>query len=107
MTMTVAATTPVAAARRVPTKITATPIPPRRGPMSIPILVRRRCASPDFSNTAPMNTKNGIARKVKLATVSANHLLNRRFIPERRRSPVRRPRAKKTMAVPAKEKATG
>ena len=73
MTITVAATTPVAAARRVPTMTTATPMPPRRGPRTMPIVVSSRSARPDFSKTAPMNTKNGMARNVKLAIELANH----------------------------------
>ncbi len=75
--------------------------------MSIPMAVRSRSASPDFSNTAPMNTKKGMARKVKLASDPANQLLNRPLRTAGSSTPVANPSAKNTNAVPAKEKATG
>ncbi len=54
-----------------------------------------------------MKTKNGIARKVKFDIELANHWLKRTFRIRKDKSPKITPRRKKTMAVPAKEKATG
>ncbi len=61
--ITVAATTPVAAASIVPTTTTVRATPPRTGPISRPTAVSSRSAWPDFSKIAPMNTKNGIASR--------------------------------------------
>lgn len=106
MTMTVAATTPVAAASNVPTKTTARANPPRMGPMSIPMVSRSISASPDFSNMAPMKTKKGMARRVK-SDMLPNQRLGMRRSMLRSNAPKARPIAPKMMAVPAKEKATG
>ncbi len=107
ITITVAATTPVAAASRVPTNTTAMATPPRNGPRITPIVVSRRSASPDFSKIAPMNTKNGIASSVKLAALSANQRLNSPFSCCGSMSPCAHPIRKNAVAVPANVNATG
>ena len=61
--ITVAATTPVAAASIVPTSTTVRAMPPRSGPISRPTAVNSRSACPDLSKIEPMNTKNGIANR--------------------------------------------
>ena len=52
--ITVAATTPVAAASIVPTTTTVSASPPRNGPIKRPTAVSRRSACPDFSKIEPM-----------------------------------------------------
>ncbi len=107
ITITVAATTPVAAASNVPTNTTATATPPRSGPISMPMVVSRRSASPDFSNTAPMNTKNGMAKNVRFDTESENHFENSPLSTPASTDSVNHPSTKKRIAVPANENATG
>ena len=67
--MTEAATTPVVAASRAPTKITAKARPPRTGPKSCPIVSSRSSAIPDRSRISPMKVKNGIASSTSLDIV--------------------------------------
>lgn len=100
--MTVAATTPVAADSSAPTVITVSASPPRSRPMSRPMVVRRRSASPDFSNTAPMNTKNGIASRIG-SDIDPNHrwVRKRRSVPSK--TPNATPSAAKATLVPAKQ----
>jgi hypothetical protein len=62
--MTAAATTPVVAANRAPTKITAMAKPPRTGPNTCPTVSSKSSAMPDRSRMMPMKVKNGIANKV-------------------------------------------
>ena len=69
MVVTVAATTPVVAASRVPTSTTARARPPRTRASIWPIASSSRSAMPDFSSMAPMNTKAGIASNVKLLMI--------------------------------------
>ena len=64
-------------------------------------------ATADFSKIAPMNTKNGIARNVKLAALSANQRLNNPFSCWGSMSPCAQPIRKNTVAVPANVNATG
>ena len=64
MEITAAATTPVVAASRAPTKITAIATPPRTGPKTWPTVSSRSSAMPDFCKMMPMKVKNGIASSV-------------------------------------------
>ena len=64
MEITAAATTPVVAAIKAPTKITAMATPPRTGPNTWPTVSSRSSAMPDFCKMMPMNVKNGMASKV-------------------------------------------
>ena len=57
-----APTTPVAAAKRVPTKTTASATPPRSGPHNLPMVVSRSSASLPFSSRVPIKMKKGMAR---------------------------------------------
>ena len=105
ITITVAATTPVAAASIVPTTITASATPPRRFPITSPIERNNRSATPDFSRIAPISTKNGTARSVWSDNVG-NHRDGMRLIALGSNSPVRSPMNEKNNAVPAKQNAT-
>ena len=69
MVVTVAATTPVVAAIKLPTSTTARARPPRRRPSNCPMACSSRSAMPDVSSIAPMNTKAGIASNVKLLMI--------------------------------------
>ena len=69
MVVTVAATTPVVAASRDPTSTTARANPPRKRPSSRPMVSSRRSAIPELSSMEPMNTKAGMASRVKLAMI--------------------------------------
>ena len=106
MTITVAATTPVVAAKTVPTKITAKAKPPRRRLKRMPIVSNNSSASPDFSKTEPKKTKKGIASRVKLDIVP-NQIFGNNSNRLGLKSPTMIPIKPKTIAVPAKEKATG
>ena len=64
MEITAAATTPVVAANKAPTKITAIATPPRTGPKTWPTVSSRSSAMPDFCKMMPMKVKNGMANKV-------------------------------------------
>ena len=61
--VTLAPTTPVAAASSAPTKITPTARPPRNRPNRTPIVSRSCSASLLFSSTVPMKIKNGTASR--------------------------------------------
>ena len=62
--ITEAATTPVVAASKAPTKMTAYARPPRTGPKSWPMVSNKSSAIPERSRIRPMKVKNGIASKV-------------------------------------------
>src|SRR3990167_8118972 len=62
--ITEAATTPVVAASRAPTRITAMARPPRSGPKSWPMVSSKSSAMPLRSSTRPISVKNGMASKV-------------------------------------------
>ena len=64
MEITAAATTPVVAASRAPTRITAMATPPRTGPKTWPTVSSRSSAMPDRSRMMPMKVKKGMASKV-------------------------------------------
>ena len=64
MEMTEAATTPVVAASRAPTRITAMAKPPRRGPNSWPMVSSKSSAMPLRSSIKPISVKNGMANSV-------------------------------------------
>ena len=64
--ITEAATTPVVAASKAPTKITAYARPPRTGPNNWPMVSSRSSAIPLRSRMSPMNVKNGTASSVSL-----------------------------------------
>ena len=64
MEITAAATTPVVAANKAPTRITAIATPPRTGPNTWPTVSSRSSAMPERSRIIPMKVKNGIASKV-------------------------------------------
>ena len=59
-----AATTPVVAASRAPTKITAKASPPRSPPNNWPMVSSRSSAMPERSSSSPMKVKNGTASRV-------------------------------------------
>ena len=69
MVVTVAATTPVVAARSEPTSTTARASPPRTRPSRRPMLSSKRSAMPELSSIDPINTKAGIASNVKLPMI--------------------------------------
>ena len=106
MRITVAATTPVVAASKVPTNTTARANPPRNGPSRIPIVSSKSSAKPDFSKIAPKKTKDGIASKVKLPIVP-NQLFGNNKSRLGSKAPTIQPINPNTSPVPAKEKATG
>ena len=62
--MTAAATTPVVAANKAPTRITAMATPPRTGPNTWPTVSSRSSAMPLRSRMMPMKVKNGMASSV-------------------------------------------
>ena len=103
--MTVAATTPVAAANNVPTSTTAAATPPLMGPRSIPMALRSRSARPDRSRMAPIKTKNGTANNVESDT-APNHRPGRTFSAPGSNVLVRSPMNENSRAVAANENAT-
>ena len=64
MEMTEAATTPVVAASKAPTKITAKAKPPRIGPNNWPMVSSKSSAMPLRSRIRPIKVKKGMASKV-------------------------------------------
>ena len=69
MAVTLAPTTPVAAASNAPTKTTPTASPPLNRPNRSPMVSSSCSASFDFSSTVPIKMKNGTARSVKFDIV--------------------------------------
>ncbi len=104
--MTEAATTPVVAASRAPTKMTAKARPPRIGPKSWPMVSSRSSAMPERSRTSPMKVKKGMASKVSLAMMPKMRS-GKAWKMAGWRRPSSMPRRPKTMPLAAREKATG
>ena len=67
--ITAAATTPVVAANKAPTKMTAMATPPRTGPKTWPTVSSRSSAMPERSRMMPMKVKNGIANSVSFCMI--------------------------------------
>ena len=106
MVVTVAAITPVVAANTVPTITTARARPPRRRPISRPMVSSSRSAMPDCSSMAPMNTNAGIASRVRLPMIPKIRW-GKAAKKEASMTPRATARAANTTATPPSPKATG
>lgn len=106
MAMTLAATTPVVAARMAPTKTTLRASPPLRGPKRRPMVSRRSSARPLFSRMMPMKVKKGMARRswLDMMPKMRSGMALRRAGGKRSRAMPRKP---KTIPTAPREKATG
>ena len=103
--MTVAATTPVAAASSVPTSTTAAATPPRSAPISIPTAFSSRSAMPDRSRIAPISTNSGTASSTG-SLMNTNHFPGRVLSVAVLNAPVISPMNANAKAVAANENAT-
>lgn len=106
MAMTLAATTPVVAARMAPTKTTLRASPPLRGPKRRPMVSRRSSARPLFSRMMPMKVKKGMAKRSWLDMIPKirSGMAPRRLAGKRSKAMPKNP---KIMPTAPKEKATG
>ncbi len=104
--MTEAATTPVVAASRAPTKITAKASPPRNGPNNWPTVSSRSSAMPLRSRIRPMKVKNGTASSVSF-DITAHMRWGSAWNSAGDSSPSSTPTSPKKMPVAASAKATG
>ena len=104
--ITEAATTPVVAASRAPTKITAKARPPRTGPNSWPMVSSRSSAMPLRSRIRPMKVKNGTASSVSF-DITAHTRCGSAWNSAGDSRPSSTPMMPKKMPVAASAKATG
>ena len=104
--ITAAATTPVVAASKAPTKITAIARPPRTGPNTCPTVSSKSSAMRERSRMIPMKVKNGIANRVSLdmMPITLSGRAWKRLVGNR---PASMPMKPNNKPVAAKPKATG
>ena len=104
--ITAAATTPVVAASRAPTKITASARPPRSGPKTWPTVSSRSSAMPLFSRMMPISVKNGTASSVSFCMIPCTRS-GRAWKSVAGNRPISIPMKPNARPVAASEKATG